>query len=308
MRKKKIIFLVGPTAVGKSEAAVYLAKKINAEIISLDSMQIYKGMDIITSKPRETLLKRIKHYLIGVVLPSKEYNVSEYRKASLKIIEEVTDKGKIPLFVGGTGLYMSVLIDGIFELKSPSGKIRDHLYKIAKNKGSAYLYRKLVKVDPSAAKKIHPNDLRRIIRALEVFKSTGKQISQLQQLRHGLGDQYDIKVFCLQLDKIMLYKRIDSRVERMFRQGLLKEVKGLLKKQLSKTASSAIGIKEINGLFDNQYDLDKAKSLIKQNTRRYAKRQLTWFRKDIRIEWVSVKDKETPKQVAMRIYRTLSKN
>jgi tRNA dimethylallyltransferase len=167
--------------------------------------------------------------------------------------------------------------------------------------GSAYLYRKLKRFDRQAAQKIHPNDVRRIIRALEVFEATGKPISGLQRDREGLSKYYDVKIFCLNMDRSSLYKRIDSRVDKMFREGLLKEVKGLLRKKLSKTSRYAIGLGELAEYFEGKYDLAEAKRLMQRNTRHYAKRQLTWFRKDKRIEWVNIGVQDKPQQIAQRI-------
>lgn len=302
---KSIIFIVGPTAVGKSKVAIALAGKVRGEIISCDSMQIYKGMDIITSKPGVNLRNRVKHHLIGILSPEKEFNTSKYRKEALKIIAEITGKGKVPVFAGGTGLYVSNLIDGIFEEKNSNASIRKKLYKQAQNYGNKYLYAKLKKADNVAAGKIHPNDTRRIVRALEVFEVTGKPISSLQKNRVGLSKDYEIEVFCLNMDREVLYKKIDKRVEEMFKAGLLKEVKGLLKKKLSKTSCYAIGINELKGYFEGKYDLEEAKRLMKRNSRHYAKRQLTWFRKDKRTKWVNIKDKDTPSKIAGRLWKKL---
>ncbi len=303
--KSKILFLVGPTAVGKSRVAVCLARRLKAQIISCDSMQIYRGMDIITSKPARPLRRGIRHYLIDLVRPSQEYNVSRYRKEALEKIKAVLKKGKIPLFVGGTGLYMSVLIDGIFKQKSQDKFIRKRLWGQALRLGGGYLYKRLKKIDPEAADKIHPHDTRRIIRALEVFEATGSPISRLQKQRQGLGAEFEIKAFCLGMRRDRLYRKIDERVEKMFSRGLVAEVKKLLKCRLSKTASSAIGIKELKGYFDGLYGLEEAKRLIKRNTRRYAKRQLTWFRKDKRLRWVKITDKEGPETIAGKIWKKL---
>jgi tRNA dimethylallyltransferase len=301
--KENLVFLVGPTATGKSEAAVYLAKKINAEIISCDSMQIYKNMDIITSKPSRSLIKQVPHHLISVVSPNRDYNVARYRNDAIRKVKEIIGRGKVPLFVGGTGLYMSTLIDGIFKAKSQNKKLRDNLYRQAKTLGNAYLYNKLARVDPLAAAKIHLNDTKRIVRALEVFEVTGKRISELKKKRKGLTDKYDINIFCLDMERKTLYKRIEKRVEKMFKEGLANEVRELLKLKLSKTASCAIGIKELKGYFDNLYGLEEAKRLIKRNTRALAKRQLTWFRKEKRIRWIN--DEEKPKDVAHKIWKEL---
>lgn len=306
--KPKLIFLIGPTAVGKSEAAVNLARKINAEIISCDSMQIYKTMDIISSKPIAALRKKIPHHLINIVPPTKEYNVSRFRRDAIRKIKDIIKRRKTPFFVGGSGLYMSVLIDGIFNLKTQDKGRRQRLYQEAAERGSGYLYERLKRVDPEAAEKIHPNDTKRIVRALEVFESSGKPISCLQKQRKGLADKYEMKIFCLNMPRDKLYQRIDERVDKMFVRGLLKEVNKLLKLKLSMTASYAIGIKELKGYFDGLYDLEKAKALMKRNTRWYAKRQLTWFRKDNRISWVELGVTESPSSVANRLLERLRIN
>jgi tRNA dimethylallyltransferase len=301
----KIIFIAGPTSVGKTRTAVSLAKKINAEIISCDSMQVYKGMDILSSKPSVPLRKNIPHHLISILSPNSEYNVSRYSKEANKKIKDIFRKKKTPLIVGGTGLYISILLDGIFRLKTEDKRLRLRLEKEAQNRGSIYLHRRLEKCDPQAASKIHPNDARRTIRALEVFLTTGKTISELQKQRKGLARQYDVRIFCLNMERDKLYRRIGSRVDRMFKEGLVTEVKRLLKLRLSKTSQFAIGIREIKGYLGGLYGLEETKRLIKRNTCLYAKRQLTWFRKDKRIEWIDVGDKDTPAAVAGRILRKL---
>jgi tRNA dimethylallyltransferase len=299
--QNKIIFLVGPTAVGKTEIAVELAKKINAEIISCDSMQVYIGMDIITAKPAPPLRKKVIHHLIDIISPQKEYDVSRYRKDALKKIKEIITKAKTPLFVGGTGLYMSVLIDGIFQEKAQDKKVRMRLFREAQEHGSGYLHERLKKIDPQAAIKIHPHDTKRIVRALEVFEVTGKPISQLQRKRRSLGKDYELKIFCLNMERSKLYERINQRVDKMFKQGLVREVKKLLKLKLSKTAFYAIGIRELKSYFQGRYNLEEAKELIRRNSRLYAKRQLTWFRKDKRIKWVDLGSTDKPKDIAKRI-------
>ncbi len=284
--KRKIVFLVGPTAIGKTDVAIALGKKINAEIIACDSMQVYKGMDIITSKPPLALRKRIPHHLISIISTDKEYNVSTYYKDVARKIKEILKRGKIPLITGGTGLYMSILIDGIFKSSAPSKMVRNRLYRRAEERGSEYLYNRLNEIDPQAALKIHPHDTKRIVRALEVFETTGQLISRLQKQRKGLSGVYDIKIFGLNMSREKLYQKIEERVERMFAHGLVGEVERLLKSKLSKTATYAIGLKELKGYFDNLYGLDEAKRMVKRNTRLYAKRQLTWFRKDKKINIV----------------------
>jgi len=301
IKKDRIIFIVGPTAIGKTEIAVILAKKLNAEIISCDSMQIYKGMNVISSSPAFRLRRKIPHHLISCVKPDKEYNVAKYRRSALKAIRQILIKNKTPLFVGGTGHYMSILIDGIFKAGPRNQKMRQELFKEAQEKGNMFLYERLTKIDPEAAAKIHPHDTKRIVRALEVFQTTGKPISELQKQRNGLQDKYDIRIFCLNMPRDKLNKRIEARVDRMFGLGLVREVKKLLKSKLSKTAAYAIGIRELKGHFDGLYNLEEAKALIKRHSRLYAKRQLTWFRKDKRIEWIEPADTEAFPSIAARI-------
>ncbi|MCX5712824.1 MAG: tRNA (adenosine(37)-N6)-dimethylallyltransferase MiaA [Candidatus Omnitrophica bacterium] len=303
--KKRIIFIVGPTGAGKSDVALLLAKKINAAIISCDSMQIYKGMDILTSKPDKLTRRRVKHYLMDEADLTREFDVSKYRKIALKAIGEAEAKGKVALFVGGTGLYVSALKNGLFETQARDEKLVKRLYSEAKKYGNMRLYKKLKQKDPGAALKIHPNDLKRIVRALEVFKSTGKPISQLQQQRTGLELDHDLEIFCLNLPRDILYERINSRVDEMFKKGL-KEVKGLLKKKISRTASYAIGIKEISGYLKGEYTLEEARQRMQLNTRRYAKRQLTWFRKDPAIKWINIKGSDTPKRITQILWSELS--
>jgi len=302
--KPRIIFLVGPTAIGKSALAIGLARKINAEIISCDSMQIYKGLDILSSKPDKKMCGEVKHHLLDVASPEKEFNVALYRRLALQAIKNIHRRKKIPLFVGGSGLYMSVVIDGIFKEAGADLKIRRRLYEEAENKGINFLYERLRGIDAQAARKIHPNDLKRIVRALEVYQKTGKTISELKKTRKGLSDKYDILIFGLNKDREKLYQDINSRVEEMFEQGLVTEVKKLMPLKLSLTCRQAIGINEIKGYLEGKYGLEEAKELIKRNTRRYAKRQLTWFRKDKRIIWIGAQEgKRTVKKIIEKICR-----
>jgi len=303
--KSSIIFLVGPTASGKTEIAVSLAKKLGAEIISCDSMQIYKGMELLTSKPSAKFLKKVKHHLLSIKSPRDEFNVAQYQRLALKKIKLIHGKGKIPLFVGGTGFYMGIILDGIFPEVASSQEIREDLYREAQKFGNPRLYERLQKVDPQAASRIHPNDLRRIIRALEVYKKTGKPISEWQKKRRGAWGNYDIRIFGLRRAKKALVKRINMRIDSMFDSGLVNEVKKLLKKKLSRTAACAIGVREIKGYLEGKYDLEEAKRQMQHNTRLYAKRQMTWFRKDKRIKWIRVVERDTLKKIVSKIYSFL---
>jgi len=303
--KKRIIFIVGPTGVGKSEIAVQLAKRINAEIISCDSMQIYKKINIISQKPSWVTRKAVKHHLLDIISPREEYNVADYQKQALLKIKDILRKRKVPLFVGGTGFYTSVLLDGIFEDGTKSNKTRERLYRQAEKYGKKKLYARLIKVDPEAASRIHPNDLRRLVRALEVYETAKIPISELQKKRKGIAEDFDVRIICLNRDRGELYKRIDLRVDRMFRQGLVAEVKRLLRLKLSRSASAAIGIKEIKGFLNGQYDLAEARRLIKRNSRHYAKRQLTWFRRDKRVKWINIKRRESVRDIAKGLWKKL---
>jgi tRNA dimethylallyltransferase len=303
--KPRLIFLVGPTASGKTAASIVLARKIHAQIVSCDSMQVYKGMSILTSKPSRQDRKSVMHHCLDFVPLAIEYNVSQYRSLALKKIRAIIKNCYVPLFVGGTGLYMTVLVDGIFDMKTEDPFVRQRLYRAAKRHGSAQLHKRLEKVDSAAALKIHPNDTRRLVRALEVFEVTGKPITELQKSRKGLAGEFDIKIFCLDVDRAVLYNRINERVDRMFEQGLVDEVRKLAKKKLSKTASAAIGLREVRDYLSGQCSLDEAKEQMKQSTRNYARRQLTWFRKDKRITWIGVADKDTGRDIALKIGKKL---
>jgi len=303
--KKRIIFILGPTAIGKSEVAFHLARKLKGEVVSCDSMQVYKGMPIITSRPPRIFMKKVKHHLVGMVALNNTYDASSFRRDALKKIDEIIHKGKVPIVAGGSGLYASILINGIFDDGVEDTVIRNNLYKIADNKGCLYLHKRLKRADPKAADKIHPNDLKRVVRALEVFKVTGKPISLLQKGRRGLKGEYDMNIFCLDMPREELYKRIDRRVEEMFSKGLVNEVRALLKKRPSKTAFFAIGIKEINGYLKGFYGKEEAKEMIRMNIRRYAKRQLSWFRKDRDAVWINLRGKDTALEVSRNIWKKL---
>ncbi len=278
-----VVFLVGPTASGKTSLSLKLAKKLNAEIISCDSMSVYKDMDILTSKPTKRDRGKVKHHLVDIISPSKEFSVAEYRRLALKAIDDIFKRGKTPLFVGGSGLYVKAIVDGLF----PSGKknlvFRKRQDRLARKYGNTYLHNKLKRIDPASAKKIHPNNLRRVIRALEVYHTEKKRPSELKRKTEPLGRKF--KIFGLEIERERLYSNIDERVEEMFRQGLVEEVKRLSKKRLSITARGALGYAEVLGYLKGRCSLEDAKYLLKRNTRHFAKRQLTWFRADKRILW-----------------------
>lgn len=280
----QVIFLVGPTASGKTNLSIRLAKKLNAEVISCDSMCVYKGMDILTSKPSAADRKKIRHHLIDIISPEREFNASEYRRMALGKIEDILARGKAPLFVGGSGLYVKAVIDGLFPSAEKDLWFRKRQEALAKRYGRLYLYKKLKKIDTERARKIHPNDLRRVIRALEIYHTEKKRPSELKKDTHPL--KYDFKIFGLKLDRDKLYKNIDTRVEEMFKKGIVEEVKKLSRKNLSSTSQKALGYKEVLRYLNGEYSLEEAKELLKKNTRNFAKRQMTWFRGDKRIGWL----------------------
>jgi tRNA dimethylallyltransferase len=305
--QKKIIFIVGPTAVGKSKLAVEIARRIGGEIVSCDSMQIYRGLDILSNKPSLKERKNIPHHLIDIISPSQNFNVSKFIELSNKLICEIHKRGNIPIFVGGTGLYMDSLLNGLFQGPSEDQKVRKEFYKKAQRHGNDYLYQRLKKIDPAAAKKIHVNDLRRIVRALEVYKITAKPISMLQKQRKGIlsDKRFEIVLCGLTLPREKLYKKINERVDKMFKQGVVSEVEGIIKKSCSRTFKQALGIKEINSYLSADMNLEEVKELLKRNTRRYAKRQITWFKRNINIHWID--SSHLGKHIIDEIIRAISK-
>lgn len=301
MKKNRIpaiIFIVGPTAIGKTRLSIELAPRINGEIISSDSMQVYKGMRTLSQAPGAPERKKVRHYLVGILDPRKEYSVAAFKARSTRLIASIIKRGKVPIVVGGSGLYTKALIDGLFP--SPGGdlKFRSSMQKAVLAHGAKILHERLAGIDPQAAKTIHPNDARRIIRALEIYHSTGKTMTELKFRTRGLKDHYDIRIFGLTRPREEIYKDIETRVDRMFDGPVLDEVKRLKRKRLSKTAKAVLGFKEIMGYLDGEYDLERAKAILKRNTRRFAKRQLTWFRADSRIRWFDLA--RTSEEVVVR--------
>lgn len=285
--KPTIIFILGPTASGKTAVAAELARRISGEVISCDSMQVYKGMDIITQAPKGEAVSAVPHHLVRFLDPAKEYSAARYSEEAGKKIQEVFLMGHVPVLAGGTGLYVKTLVDGIFEAPSKDEELRESLKKEAEKKGPEYLYRRLEEVDPDTAAKLHPNDIKRVIRALEIYELTGATIHLKKKQASGIAGVYDIKMFGLDVPRPELYERIDGNVERMFGEGLVDEVKGITGKTLSRTASQALGIKEVSAYLEGGCSLEEAMEELKKNTRHYAKRQLTWFRADKRIVWVN---------------------
>lgn len=303
--KPLVVFLVGPTASGKSSVAEKLAEQINAEIISADSMQVYRGMDILSAKPTLHEQKKVPHHLIDILEPTGKYSAAIFRTKALQIIEEIIRRKKIPLLVGGTGLYVKALTRGLFSDNSKDEQLRKELAQEAKHRGNDYLYERLKAVDAKAAEKIHPNDMRRIIRALEVFEISRRTISELKTEIEGFDKNYDFKIFAIERVRKELYERIELRVDKMFKLGLVDEVKKLIDLPLSPTAIQALGIKQIKAYLNKECSLDKAKELIKRDTRHFAKRQLTWFRAEKDIVWIKAELPDSASAIALKIFSLL---
>lgn len=286
--KHKVIVICGPTASGKTALSIELAKKINGEIVSADSMQIYKDMDIGTAKPTKQEMGEIKHYLLDFVSPEDRYSVAQYKQDAKKAIKEIINKGKTPIIVGGTGLYVDSLI---YEIEYNDIKLdeeyRKKLEKIAEEQGLEELYKKAVEIDPEAMKKISQNDKKRIMRVLEIYHSTGKTKTEQEKESRKNPVEYDYRVFAINWDREILYQRINKRVDIMVEQGLIEEVKEILDKyDKFPTAMQGLGYKEVVDYLNGIYTKEEMIEKIKLETRRYAKRQLTWFRKNKQTIWL----------------------
>lgn len=279
-------FLVGPTAVGKTNLSIQLAKSLNAEIISGDSMQVYKGMDIGTAKINEQEMEGVPHHLIDILDPQDSFSTADYQSLVRNKISEIAKRGKLPMIVGGTGLYIqSVLYDYTFTEEANDPAFRQSLQVAAVREGADFLHAKLAAADPEAAAAIHPNNTRRVIRALEILHTSGKTMSQhLQEQKRELV--YNAVLIGLTMDRDTLYARINQRVDMMMEAGLLPEVKRLYDRNVRDCQSiQAIGYKELYAYFDGFVTLSDAVDQLKQNSRRYAKRQLTWFRNKMQVAW-----------------------
>ncbi|MEW6087260.1 MAG: tRNA (adenosine(37)-N6)-dimethylallyltransferase MiaA [bacterium] len=298
-----LLILLGPTAVGKTELAIKIAKELDTEIISADSRQVYKYMDIGTAKPSKEAQKEVRHHLIDVVLPSEKFSVADYKREVERVILDLHQKGKIPFLAGGTGLYIRALVDGLFKSPGPDYDFRKRMEKEAKVNGNLYLYEKLKSVDKETANRLHVNDIFRIIRALEVFEKTGLPISKLQKEKTEKMD-YNVLMIGLNRDRKELYGFIEKRVEKMIKSGLVEEVESLLVRGYKKDLVSmqGLGYKEITGFLEKEYPFDQAVYLLKRDTRRFAKRQMTWFGKDKRINWFDLPDKNIVEKI-MRIIK-----
>lgn len=292
--KPRVVVITGPTATGKSLLAVELAELFGCEIVSADSMQVYRYMDIGTAKPPEELRRRVAHHLIDIVNPDEDYNAARYSRDAMEAVLDIKSRGRGVIVAGGTGLYIRALIYGLFEGVGACPEVRKRLLEEAQKLGRAHLYQKLSTVDPEAARTIHPHNINRIVRALEVFYTTGKPISFFQK-EHGFKEERLVALkIALTKPRKILYKDIEARVDRMLEEGLTEEVKRLLSMGYTKELKplQAIGYREIIDYLEGRTTLDEAVRRLKKNTKDYAKRQITWLKKEKGIIWFNPEQKE----------------
>jgi len=298
------VVIVGPTAVGKTSVGILVAERLSTELISADAMQVYRGISIGTAAPTAEDQSRVVHHLVGTVDLDDHYSAARFARDARPIIERLDREGRIPVVVGGSGLYLRALVDGLFPGPSADIAIRDRLGREADEHGTAALHARLVEIDPAAAERIGTNDLRRIVRALEIFELTGRPISGIQRThRESAGTKLPARWFGLTMDREVLYSRIDERVNRMFAEGFVEEVRGLVKDGYWADIDriGPLGYREVKSYLDGEFDIETAKELVARNTRRYAKRQMTWFRRNTRIRWFTVTDSTGPGSIANRI-------
>lgn len=287
--KQPLIILTGPTAVGKTDLSIQLARQLNGAIISADSMQVYQYMDIGSAKIKPDEMQGIKHYLIDICLPDEEFNIVHFQKNAKKSIQEIYADGKIPIITGGTGFYIqSVLYDIDFSSEDSSGEYRKQLEQLAEERGGQYLHDMLLKIDSESAAAIHANNRKRVIRALEFYKLTGQRISEHNKKEREKKSPYNFAYFVLNDRRERLYERIEHRVDAMLKEGLVEEVRRL--KDMGYTADmvsmQGLGYKELFPYLEGMCTLDEAVNVIKRDTRHFAKRQLTWFRREKDVIWV----------------------
>lgn len=307
MEKPKIIAVVGATASGKTSLGVELAKIYGGEVISADSMQIYKGLDIASAKPTPEEMQGIPHHLIDFLDRDVTFSVSDYVRLANEKITDILSRGKLPVIVGGTGLYIDSLLNNVKFSDGGSDEVyREELYAIAREKGNQYLHNMLAKTDPVSAESIHMNNLVRVVRALEVYHVTGRRFSELKAESRLVESPYNSLIIGLDFrDRQTLYDRINLRVDEMVRNGLVEEARIIWKTGGQKTASNAIGYKELIPYFENTMTLAECIDTIKQETRRYAKRQLTWFRKNTRIQWIFLDEINKKSEISEKSQKTI---
>ena len=293
--KKPLVILTGPTAVGKTKASIGLAKAIGGEIISADSMQVYKQMDIGSAKIKPSEMDGIPHYLVDILEPDEEFHVVLFQQMAKQAIQKIYEKGKIPILVGGTGFYIqAVLYDIDFSENEKDTSYREELEKLAQTKGAEYLHDRLREVDEKSAQDIHANNVKRVIRALEYFHQTGEKISEHNEEQRKKVSPYNFSYFVLNDERAHLYERINLRVDQMINEGLVREVQSLKEKGYTRDMVSmqGLGYKEMLDYLDNKCSLEEAVEIIKRDTRHFAKRQITWFKRESDVTWIDKKEYE----------------
>jgi len=301
-----IHILTGPTASGKKDVSIIFAKHIGAEIISMDSIKVFKGMDIGTAKPREKSPGGIAYHLIDIVSPDEDFNVGKYVELAQRKIAEIHARGKRVLFAGGAPLYLKAITQGLFEGPPADWEFRRQMKELEKEKGPGFLHEKLKAVDERTAARLHPNDTKRILRALEVYEKTGRPISDWQRQFGRMRKEYRFAIFGLRWDRSKLYERIEKRIDRMFEDGLVNEVRGLIGRyNLGRQAREAVGYREVAAHLGGQLSLEETIEMVKKDTRNLAKRQLTWFRSMDGIIWIDVKEGESAEEIFARIAKHL---
>lgn len=291
--KKPLVILTGPTAVGKTKASIGLAKAIGGEIISADSMQVYKQMDIGSAKIKPSEMEGIPHYLVDILEPDEEFHVVLFQQMAKQAIQKIYEKGKIPILVGGTGFYIqAVLYDIDFSENEKDTSYREELEKLAQTKGAEYLHDRLREVDEKSAQDIHANNVKRVIRALEYFHQTGEKISEHNEEQRKKVSPYNFSYFVLNDERAHLYEKINLRVDQMINEGLAREVQSLKEKGYTRDMVSmqGLGYKEMLDYLDNKCSLEEAVEIIKRDTRHFAKRQITWFKRESDVTWIDKKE------------------
>lgn len=306
--KKPLIVIAGPTACGKSAAAVELAKIINGEIISADSMQVYRGMDIGTAKITKEEMDGIPHYLIDCLNPDEEFSVAVFQNIAKKAVDEILAKGKMPILVGGTGFYINALVnDNDFEMTKRDNSVREKIQSLYEEKGGEYIFEELKKLDPEYAETVHMNNVKKVIRALEYCIETGEKFSDNNKREKLREPAYDLSFFVLYMDRQKLYERIEKRIDIMLSDGLVEEVKGLYPKYSEDLVSMrGLGYKEIIAYLKGEMTLDEAIAVLKRDTRHFAKRQLTWFRHQCNGVWLNTDEFNDAKELAEQMKKVIN--
>ncbi len=288
MKKEPLVILTGPTAVGKTKLSIALAKAIGGEIISADSMQVYRHMDIGSAKIRLEEMEGIPHYLVDVLEPWEEFHVVRFQQMAKEAMKKIREHGHIPILVGGTGFYIQAIVKDIDFTENEASPYREELTRLAEEKGADFLYEKLQKVDPKSAQIIHAHNVKRIIRALEFYQMTGKKISEHNTKQREKSSPYQFAYFVLQDERAKLYKRIEARIDEMLQDGLIEEVTALKEMGLKRgmVSMQGLGYKEILAYLDGECTLEEAVEILKRDTRHFAKRQITWFKREEEVIWL----------------------